>query len=64
VETVSSLAREYSGRTGLRTFGVLVCEEVTDRLLSLKGLKDAEVVYTLRGRSASKASPEGFSGDL
>jgi hypothetical protein len=42
--TVSRLVRDYSGRTGLRTFGV-VCEEVNDRLLSLvKGLKDVEVV--------------------
>ena len=49
VEAVSSLVREYSGRTGLRAVGIIVCEEVDDGLLSLvKGLRDAEVVCVTR----------------
>jgi hypothetical protein len=49
VEAVSRLVKEYSGRTGLRAVGIIVCEEVNDRLLSLvKGLKAVEVVFTTR----------------
>jgi len=49
VEAVSSLVKGYSGRTGLRAVGIIVCEEVNGRLLSLvKGLKDAEVVCTTK----------------
>lgn len=44
-DTVSSLVKEYSERTSLRAFGVLICEEVDDRLLRLvKGLTGVEVV--------------------
>jgi len=49
VEHASRLVREYSGRMGLRAVGIIVCEEVTDDLLSrVKELKDSEVVYISR----------------
>ncbi|MBO3755325.1 MAG: hypothetical protein FGF53_10710 [Candidatus Brockarchaeota archaeon] len=40
---------KYSGRTGFRTVGIIVCEEVTNDLLNLlKELRDVEVVCTTR----------------
>jgi Na+-driven multidrug efflux pump len=42
-------ASKYSGRTGLRTIGIIVCKKVTDDLLKLlKELKDVEVFFTTR----------------
>ena len=44
VEAVPKLVKDYSGRTGLSAVGIIVREEVNDRLLSLvKGLNGAEV---------------------
>jgi len=49
VKNISKLVKEYSGRTGLRTIGIIVCEKVTDDLLKLlKELKDVEVFFTTR----------------
>jgi hypothetical protein len=49
VKNISKLVKEYSGRTGLRTIGIIVCKKVTDDLLKLlKELKDVEVFFTTR----------------
>lgn len=49
VTSISMLVKEYSGKTGLRTLGILVCEDVTDDLLDLvKGLGVVEVVCITR----------------
>jgi len=49
VKNVSKLVKEYSGKTGLRAIGIIVCEKITDDLLKLlKELKDVEVFFTTR----------------
>ena len=50
VKIISKLIKEYSGKTGLKTIGIIVCREVTDDLLNLlRGLKDVEVFFITRG---------------
>jgi hypothetical protein len=49
VKAVSKLVKEYSEKTSLKVVGIIVCNEVTDGLLSLlKELKDVEIVFTAR----------------
>jgi hypothetical protein len=49
VKVVSKLVKEYSEKTSLKVVGIIVCDEVTDGLLSLlKELKDVEIVFITR----------------
>jgi hypothetical protein len=50
IKIISKLIKEYSGRTGLKIIGIIICREVTDDLLNLlRELKDVEVFFTTRG---------------
>jgi hypothetical protein len=50
VKIIFKLIKEYFGKTGLKTIGIIVCREVTDDLLNLlRGLKDVEVFFITRG---------------